>query len=88
MSRTVASTTAALSLQTNIEALMSKRIPAAVMAGIAAIALSVPSVGLATKGGAPHSTKPCPTHSHSGKRKGSGKGKKNGVSKGKKCGTK
>jgi hypothetical protein len=67
---------------------MSKRITAAVTAGIAALALSVPSVGFATKGGVPHSTKPCPTHSHSGKHKGSGHGKKKGAGKGKKCGTK
>ncbi len=67
---------------------MSKRTMAVVTAGIAALALSVPSVGFATKGGMPHSTKPCPAHSHSGKHKGSGHGKKNGAGKGKKCGTK
>ena len=66
---------------------MSKRVTAAVTAGVAALALSVPSVGFATKGGVPHSTKPCPAHKHSGKHKGSVNGKKKGASKGKKCGT-
>jgi hypothetical protein len=66
---------------------MSKRITGAVTAGIAALALSVPSVGFATKGGVPHSTKPCPSHKHSGKHNGSGHGNKIGASKGKKCGT-
>jgi hypothetical protein len=66
---------------------MSKRITAAVAAGIAALALSVPSVGFATKGGMPHSTKPCPTHTHSGKHEGSVHGEKKGAGKGKKCGT-
>jgi hypothetical protein len=65
---------------------MRKTITAAVTTGIAALALSVPSVGLATKGGVPHSTKPCPMHSHSGKNKGSAHGKKSGTTKGKKCG--
>lgn len=67
---------------------MSKRVTAAVTAGIAALALSVPSLGWATKGGVPHSTKPCPVHSHAGKHKGSLHGKKTGAAKGKKCGTK
>jgi hypothetical protein len=67
---------------------LSKRITAAVTAAVAALGLSVPSVGFATKGGVPHSTTPCPTHSHSGKHKGSGHGKKKGAGKGKKCGTK
>jgi hypothetical protein len=71
-----------------MEALMSKRITAAVTAGVAALAMSVPSVGFATKGGVPHSTKACPAHSHSGKHKGAGHGKKKGATKGKKCGTK
>jgi len=66
---------------------MSRRVASAVTAAVAALALSVPSVGFAAKGGVPHSTKPCPTHSHSGKDKGSGHGKKKGASKGKKCGT-
>ena len=47
---------------------------------------SVPSIGFANQGGVPHSTKPCPTHSHSGKHNGSTKGKKKGAGKGKKCG--
>ena len=67
---------------------MRKRITATVAAGIAALALCAPSVGLANKGGVPHSTKACPTHSHSGKHKGAGHGKKNGAMKGKKCGLK
>lgn len=67
---------------------MNTRISAAVAAGIVAIGLSVPSVGFATNGGVPHSARPCPTHSHSGKRKGSGNGTKNRAGKGKKCGTK
>jgi hypothetical protein len=53
---------------------------------VVALALSVPSIGFATKGGVPHSTKPCPTHKHSGKHNGSGKGHKKGAGKGKKCG--
>jgi hypothetical protein len=65
---------------------MVKRITAAVAAGVVAIALSVPSIGFANKGGVPHSTKPCPTHKHSGKKNGSGKGQKKGSAKGKKCG--
>jgi hypothetical protein len=67
---------------------MSKRITSGVVAAIAAAALSVPAVGLANKGGTPHSMKPCPTHKHSGKHKGKSHGKKKGASKGKKCGTK
>lgn len=50
----------------------------------AALALAVPTVGQANKGGSPHSTTPCPSHSHSGKHKGS-KGHRKGSSKGKKC---
>ena len=65
---------------------MSKRVSAAVAAGVVALALSVPSIGFANKGGVPHSTKPCPTHSHSGKHNGSTKGHKKGAGKGKKCG--
>ena len=64
---------------------MSRRIRAGLAAGVAILALSVPSVGLANKGGTPHSQKPCPTHSHSGKHKGAGHGKKKGAGKGKKC---
>jgi hypothetical protein len=65
---------------------MSRRIAAFATAGIAALALSVPSVGFAAKGGVPHSTTPCPTHSHMGKDKGTGHGMKKGATKGKKCG--
>ena len=53
---------------------MNTRISVAVTDCMAAIALSVPPVAFATKGGAPHSTKPCPTHRQSGKHNGSGKG--------------
>jgi hypothetical protein len=60
----------------DMEVPMRKRITAAVTAGVAAFALSIPSVGLATKGGVPHSTKACPTHKHAGKHKGSTHGKK------------
>ena len=67
---------------------MGRRIRAGVAAAVAIVALSVPSVGFANKGGVPHSQKSCPAHSHSGKHKGSGHGKKKGSAKGKKCGTK
>ena len=63
---------------------MTKRISAGVAAGVVALALSVPSIGFANKGGVPHSTTACPTHSH----KGAGHGKNKGAGKGKKCGTK
>jgi len=47
------------------------------------------SVGWARgKGREPPSKKPCPTHGHSSKRKGSQRGKENGASNGKKCSTK
>jgi hypothetical protein len=65
---------------------MTKRITAGVAAGVVALALSVPSIGFANKGGVSHSTKSCPTHKHSGKHNGAGKGKKTGATKGKKCG--
>jgi hypothetical protein len=71
-----------------LEGLLSKRIAAAVTVRITAIPLSVPSVGLAAKGREPPSKKPCPTHGHSSKRKGSERGKENGASNGKKCSTK
>lgn len=67
---------------------MRTRLTAGIVAAVAAIGMSVPAVGLANKGGTPHSTKACPTHKHSGKHKGSTKGKKKGAAKGKKCGTK
>ena len=53
---------------------------------VAALAMSGPAIAVADQGGKPHSTKPCPTHSHQGKDNGSSKGHKNGASKGKKCG--
>jgi hypothetical protein len=61
-----------------------------VIAVIAALALAVamPGSGMATKGGTPNSTKPCPTDKHKGKHKGASNGKKNGSGKGKKCGHK
>lgn len=52
----------------------------------AALALSGPAIALADQGGQSHSSKACPTHSHSGKHNGSGQGKKNGSGKGKRCG--
>jgi hypothetical protein len=55
---------------------MSKRRPAAVTVGITVIARSVLSVALAMTGGVPRSTKPCPTHGHSGGHRGSGRDKK------------
>ena len=54
-------------------------------AGIAAVALSVPSLGIAAKGGVPHTTKTCPAHHHTGKHKGT-RGKRNGATRGRKCG--
>jgi hypothetical protein len=64
---------------------MSKRITAAVTAGVAGTR-AVRSVGrVRHAGGVPHSTKPCPTHSDSGEHKGVRHGKKKGASKGKKC---
>jgi hypothetical protein len=57
----------------------------AVMA-VAAVAVSMPATGLADNGGRPHSTRPCPMQSHSGKHKGALQGKAKGALKGKKCG--
>jgi hypothetical protein len=68
---------------------MSKRVTSGIVTAIAALALSVPAVGLADKGGTPHKTPAkCTTHSHHGKHKGLGKGKKKGAGKGNKCGLK
>jgi hypothetical protein len=53
---------------------------------VAAFALAAPAATLADSGGHSHSTKPCPTHKHSGKHNGSSKGHKKGAGKGKKCG--
>ena len=78
-------TTAPVVFPKDQEERMRKRSASGALAAITAAALSVPAVGLANKGGTPHSTKPCPTHKHQGKHKGSSKGKKKGSSKGKKC---
>ena len=65
---------------------MYKRASVRVAAAVAALALAVPATTVAAQGGHPNSTKPCPTHKHSGKHNGSTKGKKKGSGKGKKCG--
>jgi hypothetical protein len=65
---------------------MSKRFTSGLVAAIVAVSMSIPAIGLANKGGVPHSTKACPTHKHSGKHKGASKGHKKGATKGKKCG--
>jgi hypothetical protein len=65
---------------------MYKRISVRLATVMAAALLATPAVTLANQGGVPHSTKACPTHSHSGKHNGSSKGNKNGAGKGKKCG--
>jgi hypothetical protein len=66
---------------------MYKRVSVRVATVVAALALAAPAVTLADAGGQPHSTKPCPTHKHSGKHNGSSKGQKKGAGKGKKCGS-
>lgn len=65
---------------------MYKRASVRVATVVAALALAAPAATLADPGGQPHSTKPCPTHKHSGKHNGSTKGLKKGSTKGKKCG--
>jgi hypothetical protein len=70
---------------------MRKRLTAGIVAGVAALAMSVPAVGVADKGGTPHTTPPgCHMHKnkgkHTGQLKNSSKGKRNGSSKGNKCG--
>jgi hypothetical protein len=65
---------------------MYKRASVRVAAAVTALALAAPAVTLANPGGQPHSTTPCPTHSHQGKHNGSTKGLKKGSGKGKKCG--
>ena len=65
---------------------MYKRVTVRVATVVAALALAAPAATLANSGGTPHSTKPCPTHKHSGKHNGSTKGHKKGAGKGKKCG--
>lgn len=67
---------------------MSKRVTSGVVAAIAALAMSVPTVGFANKGGTPHKTPTgCHHHKHTGKHKGAGKGHKKGSGKGNKCGS-
>jgi hypothetical protein len=56
------------------------------VAAVVATLLIAPATTMANPGGVPHSTKACPTHSHSGKHNGAGKGQKKGSTKGKKCG--
>ena len=65
---------------------MSKRFTSGIVAAIAAAAMTVPAVGLADRGGTPHSKHPCKTHRHYGKHNGASKGHKKGSEKGKKCG--
>ena len=64
---------------------MSKRLTSGLVAVIAALSMSIPAVGLADRGGHPHSTKACKVHKHYGKHKGT-RGKRKGMDKGKKCG--
>lgn len=70
---------------------MRKRLTAGVVAAVAAVAMSVPAVGLANQGGKPHTTPPaCHMHKNNGKHKGAlknaTKGKRTGASRGNKCG--
>ena len=66
---------------------MSKRLTSGLVAAIAAVSLSIPAIGLASKGGVTRSPNGCPTLKHSGKHKGATKhGLKRGASHGKKCG--
>jgi hypothetical protein len=57
-----------------------------VLVALATGVLGAATLASADQGGVPHSAKPCPPHSNSGKHKGVGHGKKNGAKKGKKCG--
>jgi hypothetical protein len=58
-----------------------------IVAAITALALTVPAIGIANKGGVPHKpSTSCPTHKHTGKHKGATKGHKKGAAKGRKCG--
>ncbi|HEY1522404.1 MAG TPA: hypothetical protein VGF70_05265 [Solirubrobacteraceae bacterium] len=66
---------------------MYKRVAVRVATVVAALALAAPAATLANAGGQSHSTKPCPTHKHSGKHNGATKGHKKGAGKGKRCGT-
>lgn len=65
---------------------MSKRITSGLVAGVAAICVAVPAVGLADKGGHPHSKKACTVHRHYGRHTGAQRGRKRGFDRGKKCG--
>lgn len=65
---------------------MSKRFTSGIVAVITTAAMAIPAVGLADRGGHPHSSKPCKTHRHYGKHRGASKGRKRGSDKGKKCG--
>jgi hypothetical protein len=65
---------------------MYKRISVRLATVAVAALLATPAVTFANSGGVSHSAKACPTHSHTGKDKGSTKGKKKGSTKGKKCG--
>ncbi len=63
---------------------MNRRITSGIVAAALALGMSVPAVGLANKGGHPHSTTSCKAHQH-------GKSRHHGTSrhnngKGKKCG--
>jgi hypothetical protein len=65
---------------------MSKRLTSGLVAAIAAVAMSIPAVGLADQGGVPnHHSKACKAHKHHGWHKGT-LGQRKGMSKGKKCG--
>ncbi|GAC1317954.1 MAG: hypothetical protein NVSMB25_06580 [Thermoleophilaceae bacterium] len=66
----------------------SKRFASITAAGVAALALALPSMSVADKGGVPHNGhgKQCPQHKHQGKHNGAGHGKKKGATRGKKCG--
>jgi hypothetical protein len=70
---------------------MRKRLTAGIVAAVTAVAMTVPAVGLANQGGAPHTTPTgCHTHTNKGKHKGQmkngTKGSRKGTSKGNKCG--
>jgi hypothetical protein len=68
---------------------MSKRITAALTTGVVALALSVPAVSFANKGGTPnsHATSACKVDRDKGKQKGLHKGKpKKAGAKGNHCG--
>ncbi len=65
---------------------MRKRLTASIITAVAGLAMAMPGVGLASKGGHPHKTPAkCGLHKHYGHHKGLTKGKKKGSSKGNKC---